>query len=100
MIKDKLYAFMGGLTERENVLQMEHERLIRKMKEEQDAITHMVSSKGWSVVEEYLQNRVNAAHVEMEGCKEKKLKNLQAEVKVIKGLFGFLGGKITQNFEN
>ena len=60
----------------------------------------MQQSKGWTVVEEYLSKRVEALHVRMENCTEKELVNYQAEIKAVKGLFGFLGSKIVQTFDN
>lgn len=97
---EKLYAYMGGKTEREIQLEAEREQYIREMEEQKNEVTKLVKSKGWQLVEKYLDNRIKACHVKMEKCGKRKLSKLQNEVKTIKGVFGFLNSKIAMNLDN
>jgi len=90
---------MGGATEKEKMLQAEEQKLGKKIKDESDSVTKMIQSKGWDVVERYLEAKIKAIHIRMEGCSEKELIQYQAEIKAIKGLFGFLGSKVVQVFD-
>lgn len=97
---EKLYAYMGGKTDRELQLQAEREQVIKEMEKEKREVTKVVKSKGWQMIEKYLDTRIRSAHIEMEKCSKRKLKGLQNEVKVIKGIFGFLSARIARNFDN
>ena len=103
MIKsvEKLYAYMGGKTEKELQLDSEREQYIKEMDREKKQVLNMVKSEGWKLLGKYLDNRIKSIHLQMERkCGPKKLTRLQNEIKVIKGIFGFLNSKIVQNFDN
>ena len=90
---------MGQQTDRELAVEAEREKALREMQKEYKAISLLVKSEGWKLIEKYLNVRVKQVHLEMERASEKELHKLQSEIRTIKSVFGFLNSKILQNFD-
>ena len=91
---DKLYAFAGGKSKEVKKLEKERAKLAHLIEQENQSIASLVKTKGWKLVEQFLENKKNIAVAELKTCSKRKLQGLQSDIKAIDGLFGSLNAKI------
>lgn len=99
MIKDKLRALMGARSELDIQNERERLELIQEMQKQAKAITQLVKTDGWKMIEDYLNKRKTQLHIQLETCSDKDLIRIQSEIKATTSVFGFLNSVIMQNVD-